>query len=308
LPPLCALPYADALKAKDLTFFGISMRNKMANYELVVSDAPGTADFCIFDSETLEQLEEDLKHFLMNQASGFNLVFSFRPPRALRAFRFTIPEAFALMVDTVESNLPPAANVRCEFVSQMAVVAARRLLPGEDRLPTSTTVGRIEVTVVKSDITRTRADAVVNASNTQLRLGGGVSGAIRRAAKNPGGLQAAMSAKAPISPGAVVVTDAFGLPMTKMILHAATASGSAAVVRTALQNILGACSSHNIQSLALPALGCGTGGLPYAVCARITREELEKHSTQGQSLPTKAIVVVYSGEAIEAFGEIFGAH
>ena len=117
-----------------------------------------------------------------------------------------------------------------------------------------------------------------------------------------------MSAKAPISPGAVVATDVFGLPMTKMILHAATASGSAAVVRTALQNILGACSSHNIQSLALPALGCGTGGLPYPACARITREELEKYSTQGQSLPTRVIVVVYNSEAVEAFGEVFGTH
>ena len=102
----------------------------MANYELVVSDAPGTADFNIFDSETLEQLEEDLKGFVTNQASGLNLVFSFRPPQTLR---FTIPEAFAVTVDTVESNLPPAADVRCKFASQMAVVAARRLLPGEDR-------------------------------------------------------------------------------------------------------------------------------------------------------------------------------
>jgi hypothetical protein len=46
----------------------------------------------------------------------------------------------------------------------------------------------------------------------------------------------------------------------------------------------------------------------YFACARITREELEKYSTQGQNLPTRVIVVVYDSEAIEAFGEVFGAH
>ena len=74
-------------------------------------------------------------------------------------------------------------------------------------------------TIVRQDITKMKVDAVVNAANTHLTMGGGVCGAIFEAA-GASRLQAACDSLAPIQTGEAVVTPGFNLH-AKFIIHTA---------------------------------------------------------------------------------------
>lgn len=73
-------------------------------------------------------------------------------------------------------------------------------------------------TIVRQDITRMRVDAIVNAANTDLAMGGGVCGAIFKAA-GASKLQAACDKVSPIKTGEAVITPGFDLP-AKFVIHA----------------------------------------------------------------------------------------
>ena len=74
-------------------------------------------------------------------------------------------------------------------------------------------------TIVRQDITKMNVDAIVNAANTDLAMGGGVCGAIFKAA-GVQKLQAACDKVAPIKTGEAAITPAFALP-SKYVIHAA---------------------------------------------------------------------------------------
>ncbi|RLB33893.1 MAG: hypothetical protein DRH12_17915, partial [Deltaproteobacteria bacterium] len=131
------------------------------------------------------------------------------------------------------------------------------------------------LTIMTGNIVEVVADAIVNASNTQLILGSGVSGAIRQ--KVGPRLQEEMSLiaeKRQLKPGDVVLTGSYDLITCKYIIHAATADGSERSVARAVANCMKICGNNNIASVAFPALGTGTGGLPMPDCARITIERI----------------------------------
>lgn len=74
-------------------------------------------------------------------------------------------------------------------------------------------------TIVRQDITKMELDAIVNAANTELKMGGGVCGAIFKAAGEKE-LEAVCRKLAPIKTGQAVITPGFKLP-AKFIIHAA---------------------------------------------------------------------------------------
>ncbi|NLO96651.1 MAG: RNase III inhibitor, partial [Peptococcaceae bacterium] len=74
-------------------------------------------------------------------------------------------------------------------------------------------------TIVRQDITKMEVDAIVNAANTGLQMGGGVCGAIFKAA-GAAQLQAACNKLAPIKTGEAVITPGFNLP-AKYVIHTA---------------------------------------------------------------------------------------
>ena len=78
---------------------------------------------------------------------------------------------------------------------------------------------RIPFTIVRQDITKMKVDAIVNAANTELLMGGGVCGAIFNAA-GAKELQEACDKKSPIKTGDAVITPGFKLP-AKFVIHAA---------------------------------------------------------------------------------------
>jgi O-acetyl-ADP-ribose deacetylase (regulator of RNase III) len=159
---------------------------------------------------------------------------------------------------------------------------------------------RIEVLDV--DITTLQVDAIANAANAQLRHGGGVAGAIARAAGPE--LERESRAKAPIAVGDAVATTAGALP-ARWVIHAATMAApggttSADIIRRCTAATLWKAEELGARSLALVAFGTGVGGFPLDEAARIEAEEVRRHRDSGSRLE-RVVFAVRGPEAVAAF-------
>ena len=120
--------------------------------------------------------------------------------------------------------------------------------------------------ILHGDITKMRVDAIVNAANTTLRMGGGVCGAIFQAA-GAEQLQAACDKLAPIRTGEAVITDAFALP-ARYVIHTAGpvyrdgTQGEEALLRACYTNSLSLAREHGCKSIAFPLISSGIYGYP----------------------------------------------
>lgn len=255
-------------------------------YELVVGPEEG-ADLNALEAESRDELEDELSAIL---GARPEIVTVSLHPRGRAAL--SIPEAVSHIVEIFDAHAPGVAVLRLVFGSQRAKDAAEQRLPGRAASPRAARFGALQVSVVQGDITRTLADAIVNASNVRLELGAGVSGAIKRAVKHADALQGAMYAKAPIQPGDVVTTPSFGLPTARAILHAATASGGEAAVARALRGALRVADASGFRSLAIPALGTGTGGLAIERFGEVLRAALDARSQSSEGSLEKLVVVL----------------
>ncbi|MBB3141789.1 macro domain-containing protein [Halomonas organivorans] len=114
-------------------------------------------------------------------------------------------------------------------------------------------------------------EAVVNAANAALRSGGGVAGALHRAAGPE--LAEACRPLAPIQPGQAVITEAFGLPNRHVIHCLGPVYGvdepSDELLADCYRHALELAEQHGITSIAFPALSTGAFGYPAAEAARI---------------------------------------
>jgi O-acetyl-ADP-ribose deacetylase (regulator of RNase III) len=114
-------------------------------------------------------------------------------------------------------------------------------------------------------------DAVVNAANAQLRTGGGVAGAIHRAA-GPG-LEQECRKHAPIRPGEAVITGGHNLPNPYVIHCLGPVYGadepSDQLLEECYRNALKLAESNQIRSIAFPALSTGAFGYPKQEAASI---------------------------------------
>ena len=114
-------------------------------------------------------------------------------------------------------------------------------------------------------------DAVVNAANAELRIGGGVAGAIHRAA-GPG-LEEECRQFAPIRPGQAVITGAHNLPNRHVIHCLGPVYGfdepADELLASCYRNALQLAEMNNIRSIAFPAISTGAFGYPMEPAARI---------------------------------------
>ncbi|MCX8000807.1 MAG: macro domain-containing protein, partial [Leptospiraceae bacterium] len=156
----------------------------------------------------------------------------------------------------------------------------------------------VEVEALHGDITRLEVDAIVNAANTHLLMGGGVAGAIKRA----GGKEIEDEAvkQGPIKIGSAVATSA-GKLKAKFVIHAPTMEldfkTDEKKVRLAMIAALKKAEELNVKSVAFPALGTGVGGLAKDLVARIMVEELKKHIDSGTKLK-KVLLVDINAEQV----------
>jgi O-acetyl-ADP-ribose deacetylase len=163
-----------------------------------------------------------------------------------------------------------------------------------------------DIEVLDADITTLEVDAIANAANTRLLHGGGVAGAIARAAGEE--LQRESAAKAPIGLGEAVETSAGEMP-SRWVIHAATMElggpTSAAVIRRATAATLRKADELGVRSLALVAFGTGVGGFPLDEAAGIEVDEVRRHVAAGSRLGR--IVFAVRGEpARRAFERALG--
>ena len=163
----------------------------------------------------------------------------------------------------------------------------------------------MQVEAIVGDITKADTEAIVNAANSQLWMGGGVAGAIKRAAGNSVELEA--MAQGPILPGQAVVTSAGSLPAPiRWIIHAATMGPdlqtSELLVRQATAAALAAADRVGARSIALPALGTGVGGFPMERAADAMVDEARKAERSATSL--ERIVFVVRDDAAKRMFEV----
>lgn len=164
----------------------------------------------------------------------------------------------------------------------------------------------VEIEVLHGDITKLEVDAIVNAANTHLYMGGGVAGAIKRA----GGKEIEEEAvkQGPIKIGSAVATSA-GRLKAKFVIHAPTMELDFKTdenkVRLAMVSALKKAEELNVSSIAFPALGTGVGGLPKDIAAKIMVEELKRHINRGTKLK-KVILVDINADQVEFFKKELG--
>lgn len=161
--------------------------------------------------------------------------------------------------------------------------------------------GNTVVTVRQGDITRLAADAIVNAANTHLWMGGGVAGAIKRAGGED--IEREAMRKAPIEAGQAVATSGGRLPC-RYVIHAATMgqdlTTNGPTIRAATRASLRVADDLALTSLALPALGTGVGGFPLDEAAQLMLEEITAY-LRGPTGLRSIILVGLNAEAAEAF-------
>ncbi|WP_137124248.1 macro domain-containing protein [Roseomonas sp. HF4] len=142
------------------------------------------------------------------------------------------------------------------------------------------------LSAILADITTLDVDAVVNAANEGLAMGGGVCGAIFRAA-GPDLLRQACAPLAPCPTGEARITPGFALK-ARHVIHAVGpvwqggGAGEAALLAACYRNSLRLLRDAGGTSIAFPAISTGIFGYPLAAATRIavatTREEIAAHS------------------------------
>ncbi|HKJ58072.1 MAG TPA: macro domain-containing protein [Halobacteriales archaeon] len=141
----------------------------------------------------------------------------------------------------------------------------------------------MEFTVIQGDIAEQRADALVNAAGTSLRMGSGVAGALRRGAGEAINEEAV--SKGPVDLGEVAVTGAYDLD-AEYVVHAAAmphyGDGQATEesIRDATRNALEAGDDLGCTSLVIPALGCGVAGFELEAGGRVIADAIVSYEPE----------------------------
>jgi O-acetyl-ADP-ribose deacetylase (regulator of RNase III) len=142
-----------------------------------------------------------------------------------------------------------------------------------------------ELVLESGDITRVAVDAIVNAANERMLGGGGVDGAIHRAA-GPA-LREACAAVCEVRPGVrcptgeARITPGFRLP-ARFVIHTVgpvyRGAESAALLESAYRSCLAIAAEHALRSIAFPAISCGVYGYPLDDAAQIALDTTTRHA------------------------------
>ena len=164
-------------------------------------------------------------------------------------------------------------------------------------------------TIVRQDITKMKVDAIVNAANTDLQMGGGVCGAIFKAA-GAAQLQAACDKLAPIKTGEAVITPGFNLP-AKFVIHAAgpvyryqNAEQSEKLLRSAYMESLRLAIENKCESIAFPLISSGIYGYPKDEALQVATAAIQDFLINNDIDIT---LVVFDKSAFTVSRELLGA-
>ena len=167
-----------------------------------------------------------------------------------------------------------------------------------------------KIEIIKGDITKIKADAIVNAANSSLMGGGGVDGAIHRA----GGAAILDECKKIIAKqgscktGEAVITTAGNLP-AKFVIHTVGPvwnngkKNEANLLATCYQNSLKLAIKHNLSSIAFPNISTGIYGYPKEEAAKIAINTVTEFLDQND-LITKVYFVCFDEENYQLYDSL----
>ena len=164
-------------------------------------------------------------------------------------------------------------------------------------------------TIVRQDITKMKVDAIVNAANTDLQMGGGVCGAIFKAA-GAAQLQAVCDKLAPIKTGEAVITPGFNLP-AKFVIHSAgpvyrqwNKEQNEQHLRDAYINSLKRAVENKCESIAFPLISSGIYGYPKDEALQVATSAIQDLLIDNDLDVT---LVVFDKSAFTVSHELLGA-
>jgi O-acetyl-ADP-ribose deacetylase (regulator of RNase III) len=160
-----------------------------------------------------------------------------------------------------------------------------------------------EIEIIRGDITALDIDAIVNAANTTLLGGGGVDGAIHRAAGHE--LLAECRALGGCQPGEAKITRGYKLP-ARYVIHTVGPfwtdgkRGEPQILANCYRNSLQLAAGNRIKTIAFPAISCGAYGYPIREATRIAVATTREFLAIDDKID-KVVFVVASDEILRAY-------
>ena len=160
-----------------------------------------------------------------------------------------------------------------------------------------------KIEIVRGDITKVDVDAIVNAANTTLLGGGGVDGAIHRAAGAE--LLAECRTLGGCEPGKAKITRGYRLP-ARFVIHTVGPiwrggkHGEPETLADCYRNSLQLAVENGIKTIAFPAISCGAYGYPVEEAAQIAAKTTREFLAKADRLE-KVIFVLWGEEIYEAY-------
>jgi O-acetyl-ADP-ribose deacetylase (regulator of RNase III) len=157
---------------------------------------------------------------------------------------------------------------------------------------------------IEADITRLEVDAIVNAANSTLLGGGGVDGAIHRAA-GPG-LLAECRTLGGCPTGSARISGGYRLPARHVIhtvgpVWSGGDQGEPELLASCYRASLELAEANQVRSIAFPAISCGVYGYPVDLAARIAVREVEGFLEGGAGLVERVIFACFGPRVLEAY-------
>ena len=155
--------------------------------------------------------------------------------------------------------------------------------------------------LLRGDITKLALDAIVNAANTSLLGGGGVDGAIHRAAGPE--LLAECRTLRGCNPGEAKITGGYALP-ARFVIHTVGPiwsggnRGEPEILANCYRNSLRVAVENSLQTIAFPAISCGAYGYPIPDAASIAVQTAREFLRENDSIT--GVTFVVSTDEIEA--------
>ncbi len=159
-----------------------------------------------------------------------------------------------------------------------------------------------KITLVQGDLTELAVDAIVNAANARLQLGGGVAGAIRT--KGGPTIQDECNRIGPIKTGEAALTSGGNLKASYVIHAVGPMYGEGnddEKLRNATLNSLACATRKGLKTIAFPAISTGIFGFPKDRCAQIMLKTACEFLKDEESSVNEIIFCLWSREDLELF-------